>query len=72
MDCADTVLAGRAFQSRIADGKKEPCLLEFSCRAATIDFFRFRSNKSWARSGSKFIAISVRSIFSHSFFVQIL
>ena len=24
MDCADTVLAGRAFQSRIADGKKEP------------------------------------------------
>ena len=26
MDCADTVLAGRAFQSRIADGKKEPWL----------------------------------------------
>ena len=24
MDCADTVLAGNAFQSRIADGKKEP------------------------------------------------
>ena len=23
MDCSDTVLAGRAFKSRIADGKKE-------------------------------------------------
>ena len=24
MDCADTVLDGNAFQSRIADGKKDP------------------------------------------------